>query len=188
LVHGAAAAPRDQRLTGGSARPTFHGGVAGRNRSTAPRPCWLLARMALPTRTPDRKLALRSTSRNTCRGKATPSARWDRQEHEDPALNPDNGVTQNFMPHLWMFLLQALTPSGQLLQPGCDREGHRIDCGRAGRLQNQPPDVPAVFSWHLFPAKGSLELVETRHTQPACDRSRGQGRLYTLAWRPRPRR
>ena len=26
--------------------------------------------------------------------------------------NPDNGVTQNFMPHLWMFLLQSLTPSG----------------------------------------------------------------------------
>ncbi len=26
--------------------------------------------------------------------------------------SPDNGVTQNFMPHLWMFLLQALTPSG----------------------------------------------------------------------------
>jgi len=26
--------------------------------------------------------------------------------------NPDNGVTQNFMPHLWMFLLQALTPAG----------------------------------------------------------------------------
>ena len=25
--------------------------------------------------------------------------------------NPDNGVTRNFMPHLWMFLLQALTPS-----------------------------------------------------------------------------
>jgi radical SAM superfamily enzyme YgiQ (UPF0313 family) len=25
--------------------------------------------------------------------------------------NPDNGVTQNFMPHLWMFLLQSLTPS-----------------------------------------------------------------------------
>lgn len=24
--------------------------------------------------------------------------------------NPDNGVTKNFMPHLWMFLLQALTP------------------------------------------------------------------------------
>jgi len=26
--------------------------------------------------------------------------------------NPDNGVTRNFMPHLWMFLLEALTPSG----------------------------------------------------------------------------
>ncbi|HJQ27193.1 MAG TPA: radical SAM protein [Blastocatellia bacterium] len=27
-------------------------------------------------------------------------------------FNPDNGVTRNFMPHLWMFLLQALTPPG----------------------------------------------------------------------------
>jgi radical SAM superfamily enzyme YgiQ (UPF0313 family) len=25
--------------------------------------------------------------------------------------NPDNGITRNFMPHLWMFLLQALTPT-----------------------------------------------------------------------------
>ncbi len=25
---------------------------------------------------------------------------------------PDNGVTRNFMPHLWMFVLQALTPPG----------------------------------------------------------------------------
>jgi radical SAM superfamily enzyme YgiQ (UPF0313 family) len=25
---------------------------------------------------------------------------------------PDNGVTRNFMPHLWMFLLQSLTPEG----------------------------------------------------------------------------
>ena len=24
--------------------------------------------------------------------------------------NPDNGVTRNFMPHLWMFLLESLTP------------------------------------------------------------------------------
>jgi radical SAM superfamily enzyme YgiQ (UPF0313 family) len=29
--------------------------------------------------------------------------------------NPDNGVTRNFMPHLWMFLLQALTPPGHEL-------------------------------------------------------------------------
>src|SRR6185436_20320485 len=26
--------------------------------------------------------------------------------------NPDNGITRNFMPHLWMFLLQSLTPDG----------------------------------------------------------------------------
>src|SRR2546428_2285996 len=26
--------------------------------------------------------------------------------------NPDNGVTRNFMPHLWMFLLQSMTPPG----------------------------------------------------------------------------
>src|SRR5260370_36640129 len=26
--------------------------------------------------------------------------------------NPDNGVTKNFMPHLWMFLLKGLTPTG----------------------------------------------------------------------------
>ncbi len=26
--------------------------------------------------------------------------------------NPDNGVSRNFMPHLWMFLLQRLTPPG----------------------------------------------------------------------------
>src|SRR6266581_3152511 len=26
--------------------------------------------------------------------------------------NPDNGVTRNFMPHLWMFLLQSLIPAG----------------------------------------------------------------------------
>src|SRR5579884_58105 len=25
---------------------------------------------------------------------------------------PDNGVTRNFMPHLWMFLLKSLTPPG----------------------------------------------------------------------------
>src|SRR5947208_370296 len=25
--------------------------------------------------------------------------------------SPDNGVTRNFMPHLWMFLLKALTPA-----------------------------------------------------------------------------
>ena len=25
--------------------------------------------------------------------------------------SPDNGVTRNFMPHLWMFLLKSITPA-----------------------------------------------------------------------------
>jgi radical SAM superfamily enzyme YgiQ (UPF0313 family) len=36
----------------------------------------------------------------------------DRHKMRILLYNPDNGITQNFMPHLWMFLLQALTPSG----------------------------------------------------------------------------
>ena len=31
---------------------------------------------------------------------------------ENPPLLPDNGVTRNFMPHMWMFLLKSLTPPG----------------------------------------------------------------------------
>ena len=44
-------------------------------------------------------------------------------------FNPDNGITGNFMPHLWMFLLQARTPPGHEVllldgnaQPMDDRE------------------------------------------------------------------
>jgi radical SAM superfamily enzyme YgiQ (UPF0313 family) len=38
---------------------------------------------------------------------------WNGKERMRILLyNPDNGVTRNFMPHLWMFLLQALTPPG----------------------------------------------------------------------------
>src|SRR6266436_6876814 len=38
---------------------------------------------------------------------------WDGEELMRILLyNPDNGVTRNFMPHLWMFLLQSLTPEG----------------------------------------------------------------------------
>ena len=41
------------------------------------------------------------------------SPEWDKEKPLRILLyNPDNGVTRNFMPHLWMFLLEALTPSG----------------------------------------------------------------------------
>jgi radical SAM superfamily enzyme YgiQ (UPF0313 family) len=61
--------------------------------------------------------------------------------------NPDNGVTRNFMPHLWMFLLQSLTPPGHevLLIDGnaqpLDEEGiaryvceHKIDLVGIGAM------------------------------------------------------
>lgn len=42
--------------------------------------------------------------------------------------NPDNGITHNFMPHLWMFLLKTLTPPGH--------EVFLVD-GNAQRLSEQ---------------------------------------------------
>jgi len=40
-----------------------------------------------------------------------PGAREIREILKILLYNPDNGVTRNFMPHLWMFLLQSLTPA-----------------------------------------------------------------------------
>jgi len=52
--------------------------------------------------------------------------------------NPDNGVTRNFMPHLWMFLLQALTPPGHevLLIDGNARAMNEDDLVRFVREQD----------------------------------------------------
>src|SRR5215467_7656381 len=52
--------------------------------------------------------------------------------------NPDNGVTRNFMPHLWMFLLQALTPPGHevLLIVGNAQPMDESDIARFVREQN----------------------------------------------------
>src|SRR5215510_6172403 len=52
--------------------------------------------------------------------------------------NPDNGVTRNFMPHLWMFLLQALTLVGYevLLIDGNAQPMDEADITRFVREQN----------------------------------------------------
>jgi len=52
--------------------------------------------------------------------------------------NPDNGVTRNFMPHLWMFLLQALTPAGHevLLIDGNAQPMDESEIARFVREQN----------------------------------------------------
>src|SRR2546421_2462663 len=47
--------------------------------------------------------------------------------------NPDNGVTRNFMPHLWMFLLQALTPPGHEVLL-IDGNAHPLDEDGIARL------------------------------------------------------
>src|SRR5262245_26145206 len=65
--------------------------------------------------------------RSSCRGPASNDVDVDHGSEENRALaearqrkgrqamrimlyNPDNGITRNYMPHLWMFVLQALTP------------------------------------------------------------------------------
>jgi radical SAM superfamily enzyme YgiQ (UPF0313 family) len=51
--------------------------------------------------------------------------------------NPDNGVTRNHMPHLWMFVLQALTPPGHevLLIDGNTRAMDEADIAQFVREQ-----------------------------------------------------
>ena len=53
-------------------------------------------------------------------------------------FNPDNGVTRNFMPHLWMFLLQTLTPPEHevLLIDGNAQPMDEADIARFVREQN----------------------------------------------------
>ncbi|MCA1590361.1 MAG: cobalamin-dependent protein [Acidobacteria bacterium] len=52
--------------------------------------------------------------------------------------NPDNGITRNFMPHLWMFLLQALTPPEHevILIDGNAKAMSRAELVRFCREQN----------------------------------------------------
>ncbi len=51
--------------------------------------------------------------------------------------NPDNGITRNYMPHLWMFVLQALTPPGHevLLVDGNTQAMDEVDIARFVREQ-----------------------------------------------------
>ena len=53
--------------------------------------------------------------------------------------NPDNGVTRNFMPHLWMFLLQALTPAGHEVLL-IDGNAQRMDETGVARFVRFPED------------------------------------------------
>ena len=81
--------------------------------------------------------------RSTISPVQTQAGKWKRLLNEEELMrillyNPDNGVTRNFMPHLWMFLLQALTPSGHefLLIDGNAQPMDEADIARFVRVQN----------------------------------------------------
>jgi radical SAM superfamily enzyme YgiQ (UPF0313 family) len=81
--------------------------------------------------------------RSTISPVQTQAGNWKRLLNEEELMrillyNPDNGVTRNFMPHLWMFLLQALTPSGHevLLIDGNAQPMGEADIARFVRVQN----------------------------------------------------
>ncbi len=48
--------------------------------------------------------------------------------------NPDNEITNNFMPHLWMFLLKSLTPPGHQVFL-LDGNARRLSSAGAGRIR-----------------------------------------------------
>ena len=52
--------------------------------------------------------------------------------------NPDNGITRNYMPHLWMFVLQSLTPPGHevILVDGNTQPMDEAEIARFVREQN----------------------------------------------------
>ena len=61
--------------------------------------------------------------------------------------NPDNEVTNNYMPHLWMFVLQALTPPEHRVflidgnaQPMTERETRQVHS--CTTKSNWPVSVP----------------------------------------------
>ena len=81
--------------------------------------------------------------RSTISPVQTQAGNWKRLLNEEELMrillyNPDNGVTRNFMPHLWMFLLQTLTPSGHevLLIDGNAQPMGEADIARFVRVQN----------------------------------------------------
>ena len=54
--------------------------------------------------------------------------------------NPDNGITRNYMPHLWMFVLKALTPPGHevLLIDGNTQAMDEVELRVRARTKDRP--------------------------------------------------
>lgn len=68
-------------------------------------------------------------------------------------FNPDNGVSSNFMPHLWMFLLKSLTPPGHEVIL-IDGNAQRMDEeGIARFVQEQKIDLVGIGAMTRMIAK-----------------------------------
>ena len=115
--------------------------------------------------------------------------------------NPDNGVTQNFMPHLWMFLLQSLTPAGhevllidgntqpmtdaELVQYALDRKIGLVGIGAMTRMiakayrvadALRAAGIPVVMGGpHVTEVPGRSPGPRRRTSSRRCDRA-GRGR------------
>ena len=80
--------------------------------------------------------------------------------------NPDNGVTRNFMPHLWMFLLQSITPAGHevILIDGnaraMDDDGAVTTSDAVSVTVAPPPNVPPQVTL-TAPANNATHTVGT---------------------------
>jgi radical SAM superfamily enzyme YgiQ (UPF0313 family) len=78
--------------------------------------------------------------------------------------NPDNGVTSNFMPHLWMFLLQELTPPGHevLLLDG---NAHAMDEAALARfVRHEKIDLVGIGAMTRMIAKAYRVADAVRET------------------------
>lgn len=84
--------------------------------------------------------------------------------------NPDNGVTRNFMPHLWMFLLKALTPPGHEVLL-IDRNARPMDEGQIARyVREQKIGLVGIGAMTRMIAKAYRIADAIRSTgSPSCD-------------------
>lgn len=82
--------------------------------------------------------------------------------------NPDNGVTRNFMPHLWMFLLKALTPPGHEVLL-IDGNAQPMDEGQIARyVREQKIGLVGIGAMTRMIAK-AYRIAHSRHWDSGRD-------------------
>src|ERR1700730_16261783 len=69
--------------------------------------------------------------------------------------NPDNGVTRNFMPHLWMFLLKSLTPAGHTVFLIDGNARRMTESALARYIQDNKVELVSIAAMTSMVAKAS---------------------------------